>query len=93
MKAKNFIKKYNQGNANELNNNNIDESEETKNALKILAKIIVKKYIVDKKRSLKTGELQKMKKIKVFIDGKINEFQVEEEDVKTLLKVIRAFSK
>lgn len=34
-----------------------------------------------------------MKKVKISIDDKTNEYQVEEKDLKTLLKVIEAFSK
>lgn len=34
-----------------------------------------------------------MKKIKVSIDGKTYEYNIEEKDIKTLLKVIEAFSK
>lgn len=34
-----------------------------------------------------------MKKVKVSIDGKTYEYNIEEKDTKTLLKVIEAFSK
>ena len=34
-----------------------------------------------------------MKKVKVSIDGKTYEYQVEEKDIKILLKIIEAFSK
>lgn len=34
-----------------------------------------------------------MNKVKVYVDDKNYEYQVEEKDFKTLLKVIEAFSK
>jgi len=34
-----------------------------------------------------------MKKVKFSIDDKIYEFQVEEKNIKILLKIIKAFSK
>ena len=94
MLTEDQIKEFQQIYKNQFNKE-ISKEEALRQGTKLitLMKILVDNHINNQCKTQQKEISQIVKKIKVSIDDKTYEYQVEEKDLKVLLKVIEAFSK